>query len=93
MAANTNTATLDAENAYQSPTVPPTNDVARANTTSTTGAGVGSTVGNNAHVAGNPATHAGTHAAVGGGDVPTTHSGGIGGQIKGALAQGHVSSL
>ncbi|KAI8281655.1 hypothetical protein K4K60_003990 [Colletotrichum sp. SAR11_57] len=89
MAANTNTATLDAENAYQSPTVPQTNDAAYTNTTATTGTGVGSALGSGNHVAGNPATHAGTHATVGGGDAPTTRSGGIGGQIKGALAQGH----
>ncbi|KAJ0350821.1 hypothetical protein COL154_007536 [Colletotrichum chrysophilum] len=93
MAANTNTATLDAENAYQSPTVPQTNDAAYTKTTVTTGTGVGSAVGSGNHVAGNPATHAGTHATVGGGDAPTTRSGGIGGQIKGALAQGHVSNL
>lgn len=42
-----------------------------------------------------PAAHATSRAAtstVGGGDAPTTRSGGIGQQIKGAFAQGHVSS-
>ncbi|KAK1623716.1 hypothetical protein BDP81DRAFT_286469, partial [Colletotrichum phormii] len=39
-----------------------------------------------------PAAHSTSRAAtstIGGGDAPTTHSGGIGQQIKGAFAQGH----
>ncbi|OHE99034.1 hypothetical protein CORC01_05724 [Colletotrichum orchidophilum] len=78
MAANTNTATLNAEtaggaNAYENPNL---------NTTTSHAATTGQ----------DPATHSTSRAAtstIGGGDAPTTHSGGIGQQIKGAFAQGH----
>ncbi|KZL75545.1 chitin synthase 2, partial [Colletotrichum tofieldiae] len=81
MASNTNTAALDAQNAniYQNPNLNPT-------TTQTTTTQQTTTTGQV------PETHPTSRAAVstiGGGDAPTTHSGGIGQQIKGAFAQGH----
>ncbi|KAJ0127848.1 hypothetical protein CTA2_3399, partial [Colletotrichum tanaceti] len=90
MATNTNnTAALDAQNAntyqnvdaYQNPSVNPNVNPATTQTTTQT------TTTSRA-----PVTHPTSTAAsgtIGGGDAPTTHSGGIGQQIKGAFAQGH----
>ncbi|KAK2005615.1 hypothetical protein LZ32DRAFT_611945 [Colletotrichum eremochloae] len=69
MAANTNTATLDAQNVNPNTA-----------TTHTTTAG---------QVPGTQPVSGAATSTVGGGDAATTHSGGIGQQIKGALAQGH----
>ncbi|CCF44635.1 hypothetical protein CH063_03382 [Colletotrichum higginsianum] len=93
MATNTNTAALDAQNAntyqnvdaYQNPSVnsnvnPNANPATTQTTTQTTTTSQA------------PVTHPTSTAAtstIGGGDAPTTHSGGIGQQIKGAFAQGH----
>ncbi|GJC92600.1 hypothetical protein ColKHC_01426 [Colletotrichum higginsianum] len=95
MATNTNTAALDAQNAntyqnvdaYQNPSVnsnvnPNVNPATTQTTTQTTTTSQA------------PVTHPTSTAAtstIGGGDAPTTHSGGIGQQIKGAFAQGHMA--
>lgn len=106
MSANTNTTALNAENAstantYQNTSV---NSAASqglgggstnssAGYGSTAGAGVDSSIGREANATGTAATHAGTgRQTIGGGDAPTTHGGGIGHQIKGVFAQGHVSN-
>ncbi|KAF6829329.1 hypothetical protein CPLU01_07971 [Colletotrichum plurivorum] len=93
MSANTNTATLNAENASSANTSQSPNmnsATSQPGYGSTTGAGVESSIGREANATGIAATHASTGSqTIGGGDAPTTHGGGIGHQIKGAFAQGH----